>query len=254
MLLLNESNYFSKEADQHYMSASQFKTFLDCPARAMAQMRGEWRMVPSTAMLIGSYIDAHFSSSLALFKGQHPDIFKRDGSLKAEFENANQIINRIESDKVMMEYLTGQSQTVFTGTISGVPFKGKTDVYVPGVRIVDLKIMRDFATIWDPIDMCRKHWIDAWNYPIQAAIYQALEGGSLPFYIAAATKETQPDIALLEIPQEVIDAKLEMIEVLAPEYQAIKLGLDPPTRCERCDYCKATRVLTGPIDYREEIA
>ena len=51
----------------------------------------------------------------------------------------------------------------------------------------------------------KQNFVEAWGYDIQAAIYQAVEGNRLPFFIAAVTKETVPDKALLEIPQEVID-------------------------------------------------
>jgi hypothetical protein len=113
--------------------------------------------------------------------------------------------------------------------------------------------MRDFDAIWVADDGCKKPWIEAWYYDFQAAIYQAVEGNKLPFYIAAATKESEPDIALLEIPQEVLDDRLDMIKSMAPYFQAIKLGLEDPIRCGKCEYCRATKRLTGPIDYREVI-
>ena len=31
----------------------------------------------------------------------------------------------------------------------------------------------------------------------------------------------------------------------------IKAGLEPARRCEHCDYCKQTKVLTGPVSYLE---
>ena len=36
---------------------------------------------------------------------------------------------------------------------------------------------------------------------------------------------------------------------LAERFQAIKEGLIQPTRCERCDYCKSTKVLDRAIVY-----
>ena len=215
----------------------------------MAEIRGEYRDEPSTAMLVGSYVDAHFSGTLDLFRGQNPGIFKRDGSLKSEFEQANEIINRIECDELMMHYLSGQHQVIKTGNIAGVPFKIKIDSYSPGDWIVDQKIMRDFNRVWK--DGAYKSFIEAWGYEYQAAIYQAVEGNQLPFIIAGATKESVPDIELLSIPQEVIDDRMEMISDLAPRYQAIKLGLEEPSRCGRCPYCRSKKILTRVIDYRE---
>ena len=35
-------NYYSQNANKEYMSYSQFKDFLKCPACAMAKIKGEW--------------------------------------------------------------------------------------------------------------------------------------------------------------------------------------------------------------------
>ena len=37
---LNKNNYYSQEANKYYMSYSQFKDFLKCPAYAMAKIKG----------------------------------------------------------------------------------------------------------------------------------------------------------------------------------------------------------------------
>lgn len=248
---LTESNYFSREAEQMYMGSTQFKNFMKCEAAALARINGTFSEPQSTAMLVGSYVDAHFSGTLAQFKVDHPEIFKRDGTLKAEFSGANQIIDFIEDDPLMMEYLQGEKQTIMTGEIAGVPFKVKFDAYIPGVRIVDQKIMRDFKPVWDEESGTKKNFIEAWGYDIQAAIYQTVEGNKLPFIINAATKENVPDKALLLIPQDVIDMKLEEIESLAPRFAAIKAGLEEPTACGKCTYCKSVKKLTKIIDYRE---
>ena len=119
MALTNE-NYFSREANTEYMSVSQFKTFEECPARAMAELKGEYEREETTALLVGSYVDAHFGGTLDLFKAQHPEIFKRDGTLKAEYIQAEQIIARIERQPLFMEYLMGEDQVIMTGEIEGV--------------------------------------------------------------------------------------------------------------------------------------
>ncbi len=249
--MLTEANYHSPESSMAYMGASQFKAFQSCPAAALAACRGEYRQETTTSLLVGSYVDAHFSQTLDLFKAQNPAIFKRDGGLKAEFQQAEEIIARIERDPVFMDYLTGDKQVIITGYIAGVPFKAKPDVLHPD-RIVDLKIMRDFATIWK--DGERLHFIEAWGYDIQGAIYQEIvrqaTGNRLPFFIAAATKEAVSDIGLFEIPQDRLDYCLDLVEHLAPEFSEMKLGVREAERCGVCDYCKATKVLAGPVDYR----
>jgi hypothetical protein len=39
---LTEETYYGTEANTQYMSVSQFKDFLKCPAMAMAKIRGEY--------------------------------------------------------------------------------------------------------------------------------------------------------------------------------------------------------------------
>ena len=38
---ITEENYFSPEINMAYMSTSQFKAFMDCEARALAEAKGE---------------------------------------------------------------------------------------------------------------------------------------------------------------------------------------------------------------------
>ena len=68
MARLTADNYFSTEMSQRYFSVSQYKTFLDCPARAMAEIRGEYKQPMTTALLVGSYVDAYFEGTLEKFK------------------------------------------------------------------------------------------------------------------------------------------------------------------------------------------
>lgn len=250
MIQLNEANYHGLEANQSYMSASQFKDFWRCSAFALAKIRGEWQDDDTTARLVGSYVDAYFSGTMEAFCSAHPDIFKRDGTLKAEFLQANEIISRIERDAVMMGYLTGEKQQILTGKIAGVRFKIKPD-FLHSERIVDLKIMRDFAPVWT--DEGKMPFVEAWGYDIQGAIYQEIVRQKikkrLPFFLACSTKEKQPDIGLFSIPQGRLDYCLDIVKRHAPEYSEIKLGIQEPYRCEKCEYCKATKVLKGPVDY-----
>ena len=42
----------------------------------------------TAALLVGSYVDAHFSNELAIFKAQNPEIFTRNGDLKSEYKKS----------------------------------------------------------------------------------------------------------------------------------------------------------------------
>jgi len=250
MILTNE-NYFSQEAQMEYFGSSQFKSFLSCEAATMAEIRGDYEREKTPSLLVGSYVDSHFEGTLDIFKAQNPEIFTNKGELKSNYLQANEIIARLERDEMFMRYLSGEKQVIKTGELFGHPWKIKIDSYHPGKAIVDLKIMKDFEPVW--VDgMGKVHFIDAWRYDLQGAIYQAIEGNSLPFYIAAGTKEKDgADIEIFHIPQHKLDAALKIVEAYIDRFADVKSGKIEPARCGRCAYCKATKVLTSVTEYRE---
>ena len=250
-MAVNRYNYFSQNNNRKYCGSSQFKAFLKCPARAMAALNGELAEEDSTALLIGSYVDSWFENTLDSFKETHPQIFKKDGSLKAEYEKANAIIDRVSRDELFMKYMGGRKQVIKTGFIEGVPFKIKMDSYHKGKAIVDLKVIKDFQPIWDEERGCRLDFIHYWGYDYQAAIYQAIEGNKLPFYICAVTKEATPDLAVIQIPQHWIDSAMEVIKNEIGLIDAIKRGDIEADRCGKCDYCRATKKLSRVISADE---
>lgn len=253
--MIDNRNYYSPENAVRFMSVSQFKAFSDCEAMAMAEISGEFQRESTTAMLIGSYVDAWFEGTLDSFKEKHPEIFLKNGGLKADFVQADSIIKRISEDDEFMKYMSGEKQKIFTGNIAGVQFKGKIDSYHAGKCIVDLKVMRDFEPIWK--NGRKLHFIEAWGYDIQGAVYQELvyqaTGEKIPFVICAVTKEKVPDIAILSIPQERLDYCLELVKNNAPHYDDVKNGKILPERCGKCDFCKSTKKLDGAVDYLETI-
>ena len=251
---LTERNYHSTEANMAYWSVSQFKQFSTCEAAGLAESRGNYTREETDALLIGSYVDAYFSGTLGEFVDEHRSVMfsKRDGRLLAKFQRADEMIQAVTRQPLMMEYLAGEKQQIFTAELFGVNWKVKADVYRPGLRIVDFKTTRDFGEVWDP-DYGRRSWLEAWGYDIQGAIYQAViekaTGEKLPFYLAAVTKEKVPDVAVIEIPQHVLDAALGMVEAKIERFDLIKAGEVEPIRCERCEYCKASKRLTEPEIY-----
>lgn len=252
---LCEENYFNKENELKYCGSSQIKSFMDCEARTMAKINGEWEEEPSTSLLVGSYVDSAVSGTLDIFKAKHPEILKKDGSLKAEYVKADYILNRIERDELFMKYISGDHQTIMTGEIENVPIKIKIDSYFSDKAIVDMKCVRDFEPIWNNEAKTKENFIDYWKYTLQGALYQEIvrqnTGKRLPFYIAAVTKETEPDIVVAGIPDEVLDIELEKIKEILPKIKMIKDNIISPNRCEKCDYCKWTKKLTSVIDYRD---
>lgn len=242
-MAVNRFNYFSTNNNMKYCGSSQFKSFLRCPAQAMAELRGEWKREETTALLIGSYVDAWFEGTLDTFKAEHPEILKKDGTLKAEFVKADEIIARVSRDELFMRYMGGQKQAIRTGFIEGVPFKIKMDSYHKGKAIVDLKVIKDFEPLWNEERGIRQDFIQYWGYDIQAAIYQAVEGNQLPFYICAVTKENIPDFDIIQVPQAWIDSAMAIIKNEIGIIDAYKRGELEPPRCGKCAYCRETKKL-----------
>ena len=241
---LNKNNYYSKKANNEYMSYSQFKDFLKCPAYAMAKIKGEWQDENTDSLLVGSYVDSWLDGELDKFKEQHPEVFNsRTGELKANFKQAEDLCRVIKQDDFMYKLLKGKRQKIMTGYIAGVPFKVKIDSLHDDM-IVDGKVLKD----------CEDCWIDgkypfymANRYDCQGAIYQSIVqqnvGKKLPFVLGVVTKEKVPDKRLIKIQDSVLeDAKNEII-AKAPIFNDMKLGKIEAYRCEHCDYCKATKKL-----------
>ena len=245
---LNENNYFSKEADIQYFSASQIKAFKKCEAAAMAELCGLYERPMSQALMIGQYVDAGLTGDLCAWEHEHPEIRKRDGGLKAEFVQAEQMVQRAMRDDLFMDYMTGDHQTILTANLFGVPFKAKLDV-LGADRIVDLKTVKDFSQVYLP-GQGRVDFATAWDWPLQMAIYQKmyekLEGVRLPCFLAVITKETPSDIRIVQIEQERMDAEIAWLEQMLPRYDAIKNGAIDPDRCDNCAWCRQSRVLLGP--------
>ncbi len=247
---LTTNNYFDIPNRIDYMSVSQYKDFMRCESAALARIQGEYEEEKTTALLVGSYVDAHFSGELDQFTDTNPEILTRSGSLRSEFNQANYIIERVERDEMFMRYISGQAQVIKTGELFGIPWKIKMDSYHPGKAIVDLKVMKDFEPVW--VDGQGKiPFVEAWGYDIQGAIYQAIEGNDLPFIVAAVTKEKEPNIGLFSIPQEQLDMAMEIVKSNINRVIAVKSGQAEPVRCERCNYCKRTKKLAQIVSYLE---
>lgn len=252
-MILTHQNYYSIEANKKFMSVSQFKAFEKCQHSALSVINGIYVPETTTALLVGQYVDSFFEGTQDSFLSAHPEMFKRDGTLKAEYIQAEAIIERVKRDRLWMEYATGQQQVIMTGNIGGVAVKIMIDSLHPD-KIVDRKIMKDFCDIYDS-EKGRLPWFEAWEYDTQGAVYQEVVrqniGKRLPFYLNAATKEKITDIDIVHLEQESLDLALERFTYYVSTFDAIKHGIIPPERCEKCDCCKTTKVLTEPTSSEE---
>lgn len=244
MILTNE-NYYSDIANQQYMSVSQYKSFMKCEAAAMAELKGEWERPKTTALLVGSYVDAWFEGTLDEFKERNPEIFRQSrGSsiLRAEYIQAEEIIKRVQKDPMFMRYMAGKKQEIRTAELFGTKWKIKIDSLHPD-KIVDLKVMRSMERIMG------KSFVEHWGYDLQMAIYNAVEGNDLCTYLAVVTKQTPPDLEIISIPRWRREELLLEVEKNMPRILAVKSGAVPAHRCGVCEYCRSTKVITEPIDF-----
>ena len=255
---LNNANYYGRDASIAYFSASQVKSFKKCEAFALAEIRGEYERPMSQALMMGQYVDESLTGDIDEWMMAHPEILKRDGTPKAEFMQAAEMVARAQRDPLFMDFMEGEHQAILTADLFGVPFKAKFDV-LGADRIVDLKTVKDLSSVYLP-GQGRVDFATAWDWPLQMAIYQEIyrknEGVRLPCYLAVITKENPPDLTIVQVEQERMDAELAWLEQMLPRYDAIKNGIIEPDRCGQCAYCRETHKLTGPIplgDYEEGI-
>lgn len=258
---LLEENYYGKEANLKYMSVSQFKDFngtygkMACEFAAMEKLHERWMPEKSTALLVGSYVDSYFEGSLERFKKENPELFTQRGELKSSYKKAEEVIARIERDDYFLKYMSGEKQRIMTGEIDGVDWKIKMDSYIEGVAIVDLKVMESITKLkWVP-DIGYLDFVRYWGYDIQGAVYQEIvyqnTGKRLPFYIAAATKENEPDIRIIQITQNYLDEAMQVVKTNLPRIIRVKNGETKPDKCDTCDCCRHNRILTRPISIND---
>ena len=257
MISLTSENYHTTKANKDYWSVSLFKAFDKCEACGLAMTEGEYVPEQTTSLLVGSYVDARFTGekgALGKFALEHPEIFNsRTGALKSEFRHAETMIRAVERQPMMMDFLRGENQVIMTGELFDVPWKIKIDVH-GGNRIVDLKTVKDFEPLYKE-GFGRMNWIEYWGYDIQGAIYQRIEQlytgrtEPLPFYIVAVTKEKIPDVAVIHVPQHVLDTALKLVEAKIDGFDLVKHREIEPKRCGKCDYCKQTKIITQPEEF-----
>lgn len=231
---LSDDTYYGKEANQSFFSVSQYKDFCKCEAMAMAKIRGEFEQKQTKAMLIGTLVDRWFEGTLEQLRQESPNIFYcRNGSLRADFRKADEIIKRVQRDERFMQYMSGEKQKILTFEMFGASWKMKMDSFVEGVCITDLKVVQNFKSL------------AFWRYDLQGAAYQAGVAacgyGRLPFYLAAATKEAVTNFDIFQIDQPTLDMAIREIEGNMPRFIAVKSGIEEPHYCGVCDYCKSVK-------------
>lgn len=263
-MVLTAENYYSKEANKEYMSVSQYKDFagtygkMACEFSAVEKLEERWAQKKTTPLLVGSYVDSYFEGTLEEFKKENPEIFTQKGELKANYKQAERIIARMERDPLFMQYMGGEKQVIMTGELFGAKWKIKIDSFVRGIAITDLKVMASITKLEWVKDIGYLDFVRYWGYDIQGAIYQEIvyqnTGERPPFYIAAGTKEEEPNIEVIHVTQNYLDEAKHMVEMNMPRILRVKNGEAEPDRCEMCDCCRHTKVLKRPISITNLVA
>ena len=243
----------SKPKYKTHLSPSAFKGLQECSARQIAYDLGEFEKEDSKAMLVGKYVDSYFAGTLEKFKAETPQLFTNKGELYAEFKHAEDIIKVIEKDKLLHKYVKGEVlQYEIEGEIGGAKFKGVFDSLYHNKLIADLKIIEDlYKRFWSDRDKMFVLWFEHWGYDRQMAIYQELyfqqTGVRVPVFLAAITKQKPPDKAIIQIPNERMELLIDEVKEKAKGLLEIRMGKKPAVRCEKCEYCRSTKMLRETI-------
>ena len=261
-MLLTQANYFSKDAERDFMSRSQYKGYLECEAKQEAKLRGEWDDGTNIAFEVGSYVHSWCQGTQRELVSSHPNMFKWDLSLKAEYILADKMIECLKGDEFVLYCLEGSKEKIITFEMFGCWWKVMLDVQNnERRRIVDLKTTRSITErVWDEELRKKVSFVEAYQYPLQMAIYTEgerisegrPEGDYSEFLIVAVSKEKQPDKAIINMTDNArLSVELAEVEVNMPRILAVKAGLEEPVRCEECSYCRSTKQLTKAIHYSE---
>ena len=261
---LTADNYFSNDAAKRYCSVSQLKRFIGsggrigCEAQALAEINGEIEPPePSKAMLLGSYVDCLLlePKKKEQFEKNHPELFKKDGSLYSDYAIAPDMVKTAKNDKTFMKALDGKKQVIMTGDIFGVPFKIKVDV-LGDKKITDLKTCASITeTQFNPIRGQRETFAEFYDYDLQGAIYQQIvfqnTGKKMPFFLACISKEKVPDHEIIWIDDESLSERLEQVKPYIVHVGMLKNGEVEPTACGCCDYCRSKKKVKKAINWRQ---
>lgn len=263
---LTDENYYSREADIHYMSCSQFQSFEKCEAATIAKMRGLWQPEKeSDALFLGRYFHSFFEGKEALDRfcaENFEKIYKTKTDKKtgetqitgkyAPIIQLDLCIEAVLQDPFMKEILAwpGENEKPMIGYVGGVPWRMKMDKYCANRRtIIDYKTSGNLWELYyNPQTKARQTFIEEYGYMMRAAVYGEIERqnagkDSFPtFLILAVSKQDPPDKDVIYLNDDVRWAfELEEVGRKIARYQQIKEGHLQPKRCGVCEYCRKTK-------------
>ncbi|MGP7817738.1 PD-(D/E)XK nuclease-like domain-containing protein [Niallia sp. 01092] len=239
------------------MSVSQFKSFVECEARTMAKLKGEYKQPFSNALLVGSYVHAAFESDEAFkqfVEENNGAIFKPRGGKYSDFETADRMIETIKDDKFALFALEGEKEVIYTANLYGSPWKIKVDsINHSRSTFSDLKTTQDLhKRYWSTKYDEWVSFIEAWDYVLQMAMYKRVIqenlGRTYNPYIVAVTKESPPNKAVLHFDESRFAFEYEYIEMKMERFLQLKQEKVEPIRCGKCNYCRTVKKLSDTME------
>lgn len=247
-MVLNQENYYSKEADMEYMSVSQWKLFNECEAKALAIIEGREDATYKDSFLEGQLFEAVVTGGKELFISKHPELISTRGAtagqLKSEFKKVITSAEKFNSQNFFRNIIDKcEKQVILTGEINGIKVKCALDLFDKETNsIYDIKCMKDFKEQWSKEEKAYVPWYYHWGYVLQLAVYREIVrqnfGEPKEIGLIAATKEDIPDITANSFSSDLLDIELETFKNNIKRYDNIKKGIEIPLACNCCDYCK----------------
>ena len=251
-MILTEKNYFSDEANRHYMSVSTFKAIMNCGAT--------WdKKINKEVFLEGHFMEECLYGNLDKFVLENDGVKQKNKDILLK-KYSDYIIQSeiIKKDKNFMSFLTGnniENEKIFTGELFGVPWKIKVDsINLKTGIITDLKFVKNFENKWNAKERIYVSWLEHWRYDVQMAVYQEIvrqnTGKTFTCIIAGVTKEKIADHNLYKFDQESLKLALEYVSNNIERVVRVWTGQTQGEACGVCDICKSNKKINSVKDIK----
>lgn len=256
LMTLTQSNYYSNDANWQYRSKSQYWSFLQCEARALAELKGEYQPNRSlTPLLFGNYLHSYFESKQAHqdFLDEHEKELYKYGNpekgMKKDYKLADKCIKTLSEDEAFKQLYQGDKEVIVKGNIDGINWMGKIDCLdLKHKRFYDLKTVDDIHKgHWNSALHRKTDFVVDRGYDVQMAIYKELIkqtfGVECDPYIIAVSKQDIPDKAIIKFEDNDLREALNDVRMKQEHINKVINGEVAPKGCGQCEYCRMHKQL-----------
>lgn len=264
-----------------FWSNSQYAQFCECPAMAVASLKGEFKQKRTAALAFGSLLDraitapdelSAFMSGPESFDDEGKSFFyDQKGKLRdnADVRAYQAVMARVNSEPLLAEGLKQwEKQRIFTGVVAGLSWKVMCDFWLGDQgceTIMDLKFLKGLEDGWvvdGGVSGLMKNnikvpWYDANGYFRSMAMYREIvkqNVGVAPLVVLFAfTKQDPPDAVAVSFDQEQaierFEREVERVQMKLPEFNRMKVGEIPAPMCNSpdCAYCRGKHTLSRTV-------